>query len=60
MIDGKGPPLRRVCGQYHAPDYTILHLTCRHLLKVSGPRPAETWIRCEECWPLTAPAWGQA
>jgi hypothetical protein len=52
------PRLRKVCGQYHAPDHTILHLTCGHHQRVSAPRPAEIWVRCEECWP--APSNGAA
>lgn len=41
--------LRRVCGQHHADGRTILHLTCGHHLRVNAPRPAETWVWCDEC-----------
>jgi hypothetical protein len=51
-------PLRRVCGQYHAEGHTILHLTCGHQLRVNAPRPAETWVLCEDCCP--APSKGSA
>jgi hypothetical protein len=53
-------PLRKVCGQFHAPEgHTILHLTCGHHLKVSGPRPTEAWALCEACCP-PAPVRGHA
>jgi hypothetical protein len=48
------PRLRKACGQFEGPECTVLHLTCGHHLLVGGPRPAETWVRCEECWPTCA------
>ena len=56
------PVLRKVCGVFEGPDGTILHLTCGHHITVVGPREAtqETWMLCEECWPLVEPARGRA